>query len=147
MPHGGAGRFPDLAEVVQILEFYRYLLHLSRLAHNGKAGTGEQLAHRLPLFRARARINVEGSEVELGLFARGLSSPFTSLCELHTVQLHPTVLAVVNLANPNELAYAVVRQSADYAMTIDAAAVRDKRFTLKGPGRFLGGERGALYHP
>jgi hypothetical protein len=32
-PMGAAGRFSDLAEGVQVLEFYRYLLHLSRLAH------------------------------------------------------------------------------------------------------------------
>jgi LacI family transcriptional regulator len=42
---------------------------------------------------------------------------------------------------------AIVRRSADYAMAIDAAAVRDKRPTLKGPGRFLGGVRDSLYHP
>src|SRR5271166_1353777 len=147
MPHGGAGRFSDLAEVVQILEFYRYFLHLSRLAHYGKAGTGAQIAQRLPLFRVRARIYIVGNEVELLLHARGLSSPFTSHCKLHTVRLHPTVVAVVNLANPNELAYAVVRQSADYAMAIDAAAVRDNLPTLKVQGRFFGGARDALYHP
>ena len=70
LAHGGAGRFPDFAECVQVLEFDRYLLHLSRLAHFGKAGTGEQLVQRLPLFRARARIYIPGKEVTLERLAR-----------------------------------------------------------------------------
>src|SRR5271157_1924453 len=48
LAHGAAGRFSELAEGVQVLEFYRYLLHLSRLAHCVWGGTGEQLAQRLP---------------------------------------------------------------------------------------------------
>jgi hypothetical protein len=32
-------------------------------------------------------------------------------------------------------------------MAIDAAAVHGNRPTLKGPGRFLGGECGTQYHP
>src|SRR5271166_2090945 len=42
LAHGGAGRFPDLSEVVQVLEFDRYLLHFSRMAHCVWGGTGEK---------------------------------------------------------------------------------------------------------
>src|SRR5271166_1991300 len=104
LAHGAAGRFSDLAEGVQVLEFYRYLLHLSRSAHCVWGGTGEQLAQRLPLFRARARIYIVSSEGELGLPAHHLLNEFTSLPNLHTVQLHPSVLAIVDLANLKELA-------------------------------------------
>ena len=55
--YGAANGFPDLTEGVQVLEFDRYLLDLSRLAHYGKAGTGEQLAQRFLLVRVCARID------------------------------------------------------------------------------------------
>ncbi len=45
------------------------------------------------------------------------------------------------------LCLAIVRQSADYAMAIDATAVRDKLPTLKVQGRFFGSARNALYPP
>ena len=51
-------RFSDLAEGVEVLEYDRYLLHLSRLAQWGKAGTGEQVAQRLPLFHAGATVMI-----------------------------------------------------------------------------------------
>src|SRR5271165_3304602 len=104
LARGAAGHFSDLAEGVQVLEFYRYLLHLSRFAHCVWGGTGEQLAQGLPLFRARARIYIVSSEGELGLFVFRLLNEFTSLSKLHTVQLHPTISTVVNLANQKELA-------------------------------------------
>src|SRR5271166_5352662 len=72
--------FGNLAEGVQVLEFYRYLLHLSRFAHCVWGGTGEQLAQSLPLFRARARIYIVSSEGELRLLAHHLLNEFTSLC-------------------------------------------------------------------
>src|SRR5271166_4623464 len=104
LAHGAAGRFSDLAEGVQVLEFYRYLLHLSRFAHCVWGGTGEQLAQSLPLFRARARIYIVSSEGELGPLAHHLLNEFSSLCKLHTVQVHFNVLALVNLGNQKVLA-------------------------------------------
>ena len=62
LAHGAACCFPDLAEGVQVLEFDRYLLDLSRLAVRGEGRTAEQLAQRLPLFRARTGIDVVSNE-------------------------------------------------------------------------------------
>src|ERR1700730_16517606 len=65
---------PDLAKGVQIFEFDRYLLQVGRLAHPGKRGTSEQLAQRLPLFRACARIDIVSNEASLDRLAYNLLS-------------------------------------------------------------------------
>jgi hypothetical protein len=104
LAHGGADLFTDLAEGVQVLEVDRYLLYLSRLALCGKGGASEQLAQRLFLFRARARIDVVSHEGVLDRLADDLESELAGEPKLHAVQLHLPVLAVVRLAQREEFA-------------------------------------------
>src|SRR6201984_1918250 len=99
-----ADLLPDLAEGVQIFEFDRYLLQLGRLAHPGKRGAGEQLAQRLPLFRACAGIDIVSNEASLDRLAYDLLNELAGEPILHAVQLHIAVLSVVNLTHREELA-------------------------------------------
>jgi len=117
------------------------------LAHCGEGGTGEQLAQRLPRFRARAGIDIVSNEAVLDRLAYDLESEPPGYPILHAVQLHITISSVLNLNNREEIAQAVVRQSADDAMAIGAAAVRANHLTFEGPSRFMGRTRRGLYHP